>query len=145
MSFTTALPALELGLAFFADECSEYSVTAVSIVRLTYLIESLSPDFSFFDSASIYIWTSVEANVSSIPCGQYMVAFSVRSCLERRSANITSFYRHLRISRSLTPLNISVMTQPPQTSHTVHQMPQSSPESPYMRPSPQSRSTAAPS
>lgn len=33
------------------------------------------------------------------------------------------------ISRSLTPLNINTITQPPQTSHTFHHVPQSSPES----------------
>ena len=90
VSFTTALPALDIRLAFFADDCSESSVTVVSIVRLTYLIKDLPPDFSTFDFASIYIWTSVEANVSII-CGQYMTAFSVRSCPKRRSANIRVF------------------------------------------------------
>ena len=36
---TSALPALELGLGFLADECFESSVTVVSIVRLTYLVK----------------------------------------------------------------------------------------------------------
>ena len=91
VSSTSALPALEIGLAFVADECSESSVTVVSIVRLTYLIESLPLEFSsFWDSGRWCIWTSVEANVSII-CGQYMTAFSVRSCPEKKSANITAF------------------------------------------------------
>ncbi len=87
--FTTTLPVLELKVAFLADECSESSVTVVSIVRLTYLIK-LSPDFLISDYSNMIIWTSVEANVSII-CGQYMPAFSFRTCPERKSANIRAF------------------------------------------------------
>ena len=90
---TIALPALELSMAFLADKSS---VTIVSIVRLTYVVKDLSHDSldllksDAINCPSIFIWTSVEANVSII-CGQYMTAFSVGSCPERKSANITAF------------------------------------------------------
>ena len=78
VSSTSTLPALELELAFLADDCSESSVTFVSIVRLTYLVKDRSTaDFTFV-YANIFIWTSVEANVSII-CGQYIIVFSARS------------------------------------------------------------------
>lgn len=49
------LPALRIKSAFLADERSESSVTVVSIVRLTYLIRFLSPDFSTFDIEYMYL------------------------------------------------------------------------------------------
>lgn len=79
---TTTLPVLELKLAFLADECSASSVTVFSIVRLTYLIKDLSPGFPTLECPDIFIWTSVEANVSII-CGQYMTALSVFTCPEK--------------------------------------------------------------
>lgn len=88
--FKTTLPVLELKLALLADECSESSVTVVSIVRLTYIIKNVSPILGTLVSPDIFIWTSVEANVSII-CGQYMTPLPVRSCPERRSANIRVF------------------------------------------------------
>lgn len=76
---------------FFADEISESSVTAVSIVRLTYLLNFRNEeDYLTFSHVNIFIWTSVEVNISII-CGQYMTAFSVRSCPERSSANTRAF------------------------------------------------------
>ncbi len=55
---------LEVGL--LADECSEFRVTIASIIRLIYLIKyrnSLDPTI---DYVNVYIWTSVEVNISII-------------------------------------------------------------------------------
>lgn len=55
---------LEVGL--LADECSEFSVTLASIIRLIYLIKyriSLDPSI---DYVKVYIWTSVEVKISIV-------------------------------------------------------------------------------
>ena len=70
------LYAPKLELSIFANACSEFSVTIVSIIRLINLLRGYG-DF-YTDYTHIFVWTSVEANVSII-CGKYMIAFSTRS------------------------------------------------------------------
>lgn len=69
MASIIALSELELKPGPLADECSEFSVTAVSIVRLTYLIKIDESNARSKYYVNIYIWTNIEVNIS-IVCGQ---------------------------------------------------------------------------
>lgn len=69
----------KLNLEFLANTCSKFSVVIVSIVRFTFLIkENYAAADRTIDYVNVFIWTSVEANISII-CGQYKTAFSAHS------------------------------------------------------------------
>ena len=90
-----------------ADDCSEYSVTILSVVRLTCLTTETRQEHDrtgvgwFFRFGWNYVlMTSVEANFSII-CGQYMTASSAGS-YECRLYPGSSFH-HQRVSLPSDP------------------------------------------